>query len=255
MPFREAITAKLHQMVGDLGAVPRQQQLFTEVPPSQYHEIQLQQGSCLELLPLLPGESIDLVVTSPPYANRYDYTRTYALELVFLGCTGQDVKCLRQSLLSCTVENKSKRDRLEQMYTHLHRQPDFMRIDTIFQNQQALQEVLAILDQYRVAGKLNNDGIVRLVHNYFYEMTCVVFELARLLKPGGIVALVNDNVRYIGEEIPVDIILSDIAATCGLTTRHIWTLERGKGNSSQQMGQHGRYELRKCIYVWEKTNG
>jgi len=64
--------------------------------------------------------------------------------------------------------------------------------------------------------------------------------------------MVNDNVRYAGEEVPVDLILSDIAETFGLTTRHIWILDRGKGNSSQQMGNHGRSELRKCVYVWEK---
>jgi len=37
-----------------------------------------------------------------------------------------------------------------------------------------------------------------------------------------------------------------------LRARHIWTLPRGKGNSSQQMGCHGRRELRKCVYVWER---
>jgi hypothetical protein len=26
----------------------------------------------------------------------------------------------------------------------------------------------------------------------------------------------------------------------------------GKGNSSQQMGEHGREALRKCVYVWQK---
>ena len=43
-----------------------------------------------------------------------------------------------------------------------------------------------------------------------------------------------------------------MAESFGLTTRHIWTLARDKGNSSQQMGEHGRSELRKCVYVWEK---
>ncbi|MGA2584707.1 MAG: hypothetical protein ABSG31_15635 [Tepidisphaeraceae bacterium] len=62
----------------------------------------------------------------------------------------------------------------------------------------------------------------------------------------------NDNVRYAGEEIPVDLILSDFAEANGLAARHIWTLPRGKGNSSQQMGNHGRQEIRKCVYVWEK---
>ena len=29
-------------------------------------------------------------------------------------------------------------------------------------------------------------------------------------------------------------------------------LPRGKGNSSQQMGRHGKKELRKCVYIWRK---
>ena len=93
-----------------------------------------------------------------------------------------------------------------------------------------------------------------MVRNYFFEMCITVFELARILKPGGKIVMVNDNVRYAGEEIPVDLILSDFAHSFGLHVKHIWTLPRGKGNSSQQMGNHGRRELRKCVYVWEKPS-
>ena len=53
----------------------------------------------------------DAVVTSPPYANRYDYTRTYALELAYLGYNSESLKKLRQTLLSATVENKSNAKR------------------------------------------------------------------------------------------------------------------------------------------------
>ena len=91
-----------------------------------------------------------------------------------------------------------------------------------------------------------------MVRNYFYEMAFVIYELARVLKSGGAVAMVNDNVRYAGQEVPVDLILGDLAEQFGLRVRHIWTLGRGKGNSSQQMGNHGRTELRKCVYIWEK---
>ena len=64
--------------------------------------------------------------------------------------------------------------------------------------------------------------------------------------------MVNDNVQYAGEEVPVDLILSDLAERAGFKTKVIWVLERGKGNSSQQMGAHGRNELRKCAYVWQR---
>jgi hypothetical protein len=91
-----------------------------------------------------------------------------------------------------------------------------------------------------------------MVHIYFYKMCFVIYGLSRILTSGGIIAIVNDNVKYPGEEIPVDLILSDIAESFGLINRYIWTLGRGKGNSSQQMGSYGRTELRKCVYIWER---
>lgn len=251
--FREAINCKLQQIATDLGLLPTQQMLFpTEFNTGPLPSMHLEEGSCLTILPTIPGESIDFVLTSPPYANRYDYTRTYALELVYLGCDTEQVKNLRQTMLSCTVENRDKRAQLEAYYKGLSRPQDFDRVDRTFANQAALHEVLGILDAARERGELNNENIARLVRNYFYEMCFAIFEFARLLRPGGIVAMVNDNVRYHGEEVPVDLILSDFAESFGLSVRHIWTLGRGKGNSSQQMGNHGRTELRKCVYVWEK---
>jgi len=63
---------------------------------------------------------------------------------------------------------------------------------------------------------------------------------------------VNDNVRYAGASISVDLILSDLAEKLGFFVETILVLPNGKGNSSQQMGAHGRKPLRKCIYVWRK---
>jgi hypothetical protein len=65
--------------------------------------------------------------------------------------------------------------------------------------------------------------------------------------------MVNDNVRYAGASIPVDIILSEIAGQLGFEVEHILVLPNGKGNSSQQMGAHGRDALRKCVYLWRKV--
>ena len=47
--------------------------------------IVLHNGSCLEILQSLDDGTYSAIVTSPPYCNRYDYTRTYALELALLG--------------------------------------------------------------------------------------------------------------------------------------------------------------------------
>ena len=254
--FREAIEQKLRQMLTDMKGRPTQAYLFDEDELSKSsinHTMpELYEGSCLEILSTIEANSVDTVLTSPPYANRYDYTRTYALELVYLGCDEQDVKRLRQEMLSCTVENKSKQERLAESYRQSGNEVALRCVDTAFRQQKALQEILMLLEQAKRQRILNNPGIASMIQNYFYEMSFVIYELSRILKPGGTVIMVNDNVRYIGEEIPVDLILSDIAESFGLTTRTIWTLERGKGNSSQQMGNHGRSELRKCVYIWEK---
>ncbi len=91
-----------------------------------------------------------------------------------------------------------------------------------------------------------------MVRGYFYEMACIIAECARVLKPGAPLIMVNDNVRYAGASILVDLILSNIAEKLGLTVENILVLPNGKGNSSQQMGEHGREALRKCVYVWRK---
>ena len=207
-------------------------------------------GSSLTELRKLPDASFDAVVTSPPYANRYDYTRTYALELVYLGYDAGRLKELRQELLSATVENRSKRDLLRREYGNA---PLVEHAFSMTDNQTALQESLHVLRQE--AHNLSNRNVIPLVENYFTEMATVVSELARLVTPGGSVFMVNDNVRYHGQEIPVDLILSDFAEQSGFRCEAIWTLNRGKGNSSQQMGRFGRQELRKCVYYWRKCDG
>jgi hypothetical protein len=210
------------------------------------------EGSCLFELPKLDPASVDLVITSPPYCNRYDYTRTYALELAFCGFNDEQVRVLRQTLLSATVENKSKRAALKTYYTQLNAAARSTAVEVAYDSQAALHEALGHLCDARDAGELSNKNVPTLVENYFLEIAYVVFELARVLRHGGRAFIVNDNVRYHGQEIPVDLILSDFAAAAGLTTECIWVLPRGKGNSSQQMGRWGRHELRKCVYCWRK---
>ncbi|NIR73324.1 hypothetical protein GWN42_32460 [candidate division KSB1 bacterium] len=200
--FQQAIQDKLQIILNDLRK--RDAGKFTE-------NVRIIEGSCLDELSTLPSEHFDLVVTSPPYCNRYDYTRTYALELAFLGYDEEKVKKLRQRLLSSTVENKTKKDQLYAKYAQLNRQVFYDRILESFSDQKAMHEVLEILNLARREGRLNNNNIPGMVENYFFEMNIVIHELSRILSPGGRVYMVNDNVQYMGEEVPVDLILSDFA--------------------------------------------
>ncbi|MBM3334811.1 hypothetical protein FJY63_09130 [Candidatus Sumerlaeota bacterium] len=86
MGFREAVREQIARMLSDLenhsfekqpmGTLPNENRIG---PPPEILE-----GSCLENLPRLRESNFDFVFTSPPYCNRYDYTRTYALELAYL---------------------------------------------------------------------------------------------------------------------------------------------------------------------------
>jgi DNA modification methylase len=241
--FDKAIPDKLSEIVSDLTVIP--ESLFPEGKKlKEMGEINLIQGSCLDTLPQLK-EKFDLIMTSPPYCNRYDYTRTYALELMLLGVDETKIRDLRQTMLTCTVENKDKAG-LEKKFS----KGVFADANKSFKAQKYLNEVLQYLEENKK--ELNNPGIVRMIKNYFYELCLLIFESARVTKKGGYFVMVNDNVRYAGIHIPVDLILSDFAQDAGFKVKEIQVLPRGKGNSSQQMGKHGRTETRKCVYVWQK---
>jgi DNA modification methylase len=245
LSFTEAITDKLDEISGDLsGDGVLLDLLHSE---AEQGEIELLIGSCLDILPNIEAQSFDGIVTSPPYCNRYDYTRTYALELAMMGIGEAEIRGLRQTMLSCTVENRDKVG-LEGRFPN----STFSAAKDAWASQGMLQSVLAYLESCRRDGSINNTGIPRMVRNYFLEMALVIFECSRVLKPGAPFVMVNDNVRYQGAHVPVDLILSDFAEQAGFETQTIWVLPRGKGNSSQQMATHGREELRKCVYVWRR---
>jgi DNA modification methylase len=242
LPFDEAISAKTKNIIHDVKVKDELPGLF----PSHngHNTIRLLEGSCLEVLPELPRQSYDAILTSPPYCNRYDYTRTYALELALLGIGEAKLRELRQTMLSCTVENRAK--------DLLAINPKWDIALTVVNNQELLQGILNYLEHEKSDGKLNNNGIPRMVKGYFQEMACVIAECFRVMKRGARLFMVNDNVRYAGASISVDMILSSIAERLGFEVENILVLPMGKGNSSQQMGAHGRDVLRKCVYVWRK---
>ena len=169
-----------------------------------------------------------IIITSPPYANRYDYTRTYSLELCFHFVNNfEELKALRFSILRSHIEAKVGKE---------ERPPH-----------PAVEEVVDALSEK----KLNNPKIPVMLIGYFVDMRKVIGEWYRVLAPGGKVAMVVDNVRFEGEMVPVDLILSEMAEEFGFKVREI-IVARYKGNSSQQMRKYGKVPVRESITVWEK---
>ncbi len=240
---QETLIAAFDRLAADIDRLQRQ-----PPPPSRQT---LLKGNVLTILPTLDSEQFSAVITSPPYANRYDYTRTYALELAYLG-VGDDIFQLRQTLLSCTVENRSKAEELRDFYGSIGQQARWRAIMEVIQNNAALQEINSALALRNRRGDINNAGVLTMIHQYFTELTFVYAELFRTCRRGAHVAFVNDNVRYAGEIIPVDLLSTELAEAAGFEPVKVYVLPQRKGNSSQQMGKFGRVALRKSITVWRK---
>ena len=241
LDFDYAITKKVEEILSDLEN-DGDYDLFQH--DKTKGQLTLFNGSCLGILPNLPDNTYNAIITSPPYCNRYDYTRTYALELALLGNDEKEVLALRQAMLTCTVENKTK-----DLVTI---NPKWGKAVEYAAGIALLNKIIDFLNLQKEQGNLNNNGIPRMVCGYFYEMSCIISECFRVLKPGGHMIMVNDNVRYSGIGISVDTILSAIAERTGFSVEKIFILPQEKGNSSQQMGEHGRTPLRKCVYMWRK---
>ena len=169
-----------------------------------------------------------IIITSPPYANRYDYTRTYSLELCFHFVKNfEELKAIRFGILRSHIESKIKKD---------EKPPH-----------PAVEEVIDALSKK----KLNNPKIPDMITAYFVDMLQVIKEWYKVLAPGAKVAMVVDNVRFEGEMVPVDLILSEMAEEIGFEVKEI-IIARYKGNSSQQMKKYGKVPVRESIVIWER---
>ena len=170
----------------------------------------------------------DVIITSPPYLNRYDYSRIYSLELCLAFVEDfAGLKAIRHSLLRSHIESRPA--------------------PTDEVKHPALLEVLSNL----AGKKLNNPRIPIMIKGYFEDMNLVLKELYKVCRPGAKIALVVGNVRFEGELIPVDLLLSELASDIGFKVNKI-IITRYKGNSSQQMGKYGRVPVRESVLLWSK---
>lgn len=187
---REVLRTTLTTMIEDLsGTLPFVSKLKGN------GKVRAMLGDAREMcLPQRFHGKIDAVITSPPYLNRYDYTRSYALELCLLSIKNHhEMVSLRHSLLRSHIESRN----------HENKEVDLP----------ALDEIVAQLSQK----ELNNNRVPIMVKGYFEDMNLVIQNLATYLKPGGKVAFVVANAQFTGESVPTDLMLSELATQHGFS--------------------------------------
>jgi hypothetical protein len=144
---------------------------------------------------------IDFVITSPPYPNEKDYTRTTRLELILLGFIAQksDLRRVKEEMLRSHTRNIYVAD------------DDSAYIADIPEIQELSQEI----EQRRIERGATS-GFERLYHRvvteYFGGMYRVLEQLQQVMPPGGQVALVvGDQMSYFQVPIRTAELLSLVA--------------------------------------------
>jgi len=147
-------------------------------------------------------EKFKLCVTSPPYLNSFDYTDVYRPEL-FLG---RFVTSMPQ-LVGL---------RLQTLRSHV--QVDWPRASEHEYGTRYAESLRLILARRE---RLWDRRIPEMVKAYFEDVELVLKALRRRASPTASAWIVVSTSAYAGVEIPVDLIIAEIAGACGWYLREV----------------------------------
>jgi len=168
-------------------------------------------GDARQISQILSGRTIDTVITSPPYPNEKDYTRTTRLESVLLGfiSSKDDLQASKQGLVRSNTHGVYKGD----------------DDDKWIADQAEIQRIAKAIEQRRIElGKTS--GFERQYHKvaklYFGGMARHLAELRTVLRPGARLAyVVGDQASYLRVMIRTGQLLADIAESLGYQVENI----------------------------------
>jgi hypothetical protein len=186
---------EVRKMIDDLRQLPKQPHPICQV----YH------ADARGIAGILQPGSIDAVITSPPYPNEKDYTRTTRLESVMLGFVSNraELRTLKKGLVRSNTRGVYKDDDDDRW---IAQHPE-------------IQRIADAIEQRRVEmGK--NSGFERLYPNvtklYFGGMARHLADLRTVLRPGSQLAyVVGDQASYLRVMIRTGQLLAEIAQALG----------------------------------------
>lgn len=151
----------------------------------------------------IADNSIDLVITSPPYLNSRDYTDTYMLELKTLGFTqnNDEIRHLREQTLRSHVQIKWK---------------DKACVDNRY-----LRSTLEKLEIASRKTEMWNNSIIDMIRLYFVDMQKIFKIIYKKLKKGGKIYFNVSNSAYFNVLVNTLEICASIAEGEGYTVKEI----------------------------------
>jgi DNA modification methylase len=168
--------------------------------PTEIHHADARQA-----FSLIEPNSIDAVITSPPYPNEKDYTRTTRLETVLLGFIHDKagLRDIKRGLMRSNTRNVYKGDDDDQWVA----------------NHAEIQRIAEAIEARRIYLR-KTSGFEKLYGRvtklYFGGMARHLSELRKILRPGAKLAyVVGDQASYLRIMIRTGQILGDIAQSLG----------------------------------------
>lgn len=200
-PFH-AFEAKVYEMVQDMLLMQR------KYPDASKAAIYMEDA---RKMASVPDEWADLVITSPPYANNYDYADATRLEMTFWGEVngwGDLQEKVRKYLITaCTQQVSDLNGSADNILNSNLLKPIEYEIKEVFQR---LAEI-----RLTKGGKKNYHLMILA---YFHDLAQVFCELRRVTKPNSkICFVVGDSAPY-GIYVPVDKWLGELALAAGFKT-------------------------------------
>ncbi|MBX2969943.1 MAG: site-specific DNA-methyltransferase [Cyclobacteriaceae bacterium] len=185
-------------------------------------------GDARELLKRLPNNSVDLVITSPPYLNSRDYTDIYMIEIWMLDLVKNysEVRELRKSTLRSHVQVT-------------HGDIECLKIELL---ERTLKKIEKNKEDYW------DRGLNSMIKGYFKDMDILFNELRSKMQPKKSIYFNIANSAYFGVEIKVDEIICEIAETRGFKVREIREARKLKPSVQQRAKIKG---LRESVIVME----
>lgn len=194
-PVLSAWLSNIHAIAGDI----RRLRSLKSAPTTMWR------GDARTLVRSLPARSIDAVITSPPYPNEKDYTRTTRLESVILGFVQNkpELKALKQELIRSNTRNVYKDDGDDQWV----------------KSHSEINRIAGAIEARRIElGKTSGFErmYARVTRLYFGGMARHLEELKSCLRPGAQLAyVVGDQASYLRVMIRTGQLLADIAQRLG----------------------------------------
>ena len=175
------------------------------LPHNKTTEATVFRADARDIAAILPPNSVDAVITSPPYPNEKDYTRTTRLESVLLGFirSKEDLRNLKKQMIRSNTRGVYKAD----------------TDDLLVAGHPEIERIAEAIEKRRI--ELNKDSgfeklYARVTKLYFGGMIRHLSELRRVLRPGAQLAyVVGDQASYLRVMIRTGQILADIATSLG----------------------------------------